>query len=217
MGFRLYSWRHFDRLYLMTSRHYSIFGLAGPLIFWCAYFVMAGLRPEYSFLTKAVSELGSTDAPNKWCWNILGYIVPGLLISVYSYGLFKSLSNEQGNKLPLIGMVFSGLLMAFSGVFPGDFENKRSTTMLLHTIGSFGSYIFFLMGAFTYPSLMRKSGYWAKSIKPTLTFTWLTILFGAWPFVFPNTPAVGQRLVFFFFFAWIFYTAWRLYKKPNSI
>jgi len=88
--------------------------------------------------------------------------------------------------------------------------------MLFHTIGSFGSYIFFLIGAFTYPGQMKKTDYWKQSIKPTLIFTWLTIVFGAWPFVFPNIPALGQRLVFFFYLFWIFYTALRLYKRTES-
>ena len=199
----------------MTVRQYSIFGLLGPIIFWLTYFIMASLRPEYSFLTKAISELGSLDASNKWTWNILGYVLTGLLISIYSYGLFKSISNGQGSKLPLISFILSGLFMSLSGIFPGDFDNRQSTTMLFHTIGSFGSYIFFLIGAFTYPRQMKRTEYWRQSIKLTLTFTWLTILFGSWPFIFPKTPALGQRFVFFFYLLWIFYTALRLYKKTE--
>jgi hypothetical protein len=101
--------------------------------------------------------------------------------------------------------------MAFSGIFPGDFENKKSLTMLLHTIGSFGSCIFFLIGAFTYPKQMKKSVYWKNAIRPTLVFTWLTIVFGSWGFIFPNMPAVGQRIVFAFYFLWIIFTAYKLY------
>ena len=38
---------------------------------------------------QTVSELGSLDAPDKWVWNILGYMLVGLMIAVYSFGLFK--------------------------------------------------------------------------------------------------------------------------------
>jgi len=65
--------------------------------------------------------------------------------------------------------------------------------MLLHIIGSFGSYIFFLIGAFTFPKLMKKSTYWKSAIKPTLTLIWLTIVFGGWVFIFPTIPSVGQK------------------------
>ena len=75
---------------------------------------MSNLRPEYNLFHKAVSELGSLDAPNKWTWNILGYILTGILIAVYSFGLFKNISNGQESKLPLIGFVLSGLFMSIS-------------------------------------------------------------------------------------------------------
>lgn len=200
----------------MTNKQYAIFGFMAPALFWSTYLIMSNLRLEYSFLTKAVSELGSLDAPNKWTWNILGYVIPGLMISIYSYGLFQSVSDGHGSKLPLVSFILSGLLMSFSGVFPGDFDNKQSTTMALHTVGSFGSYFFFLVGSFTYPRHMEKTHYWKPAIRPTLIFTWMTILFGSWPFVFPATPAAGQRLVFFFYFLWIFYTALRLYKRTDA-
>lgn len=200
----------------MTRKHYAIFGLIAPVLFWITYFIMASARPEYSFQTKAISELGSVDAPYKWAWNILGYGVTGLFISIYGYGLFQSVSQNTGSKLPLIGIMLSGLFMALSGIFPGDFDNRQSVTMLMHTIGSFGSYLFFLLGAFTYPQQMKKSRYWQTVTKLTLVFTWLTILFGAWPFLFPAIPAVGQRFVFLFYFGWIFYTALKLYREPKA-
>lgn len=201
----------------MTPRHYALIGMVAPILFWGTYFIVAGLRPEYSFYTKAISELGSVDAPNKWVWNSLGYGVTGLLISVYSYGLFKSVAGTGASKLPLIGLVLSGLFMSIAGIFPGDFDNKQSTTMLLHTIGSFGSYLFFLLAAFSYPKHMKASAYWKQASRPTLLFTWLTILFGAWPFLFPSMPAVGQRFVFLFYFIWIFYLAIKLYRHPYEI
>lgn len=199
----------------MTNKHYAIAGLIAPILFWLTYIILSNLRPEYSFLTKAVSELGSLDAPNKWTWNVLGYSIPGLLISFFSFGLFKSISKSEGNKWQLYGIFLSGAFMAVSGIFPGDFDNRQSLTMLLHTIGSFGSYIFFLVGAFSYPIQMRKSGYWKSAVTPTILFTCSTILFGAWPFVFPQTPGVGQRFVFFFYFLWIFYTAYKLLKTQQ--
>lgn len=200
----------------MTNKTYAVIGISATILFWATYIIMSNLRPEYSLFHKAVSELGSLDAPNKWIWNILGYILTGILIAVYSFGLFKNISNGQESKLPLIGFVLSGLFMSLSGIFPGDFDNRQSTTMILHTVGSFGSYLFFLIGAFTFPKQMKKSEYWKKSIRPTLIFTWLTILFGSWPFIFTSYPSLGQRIVFFFYLLWIFYTALQLYKQPET-
>jgi hypothetical membrane protein len=175
---------------------------------------MSSLRPEYSFLTKAISELGTVEAPNMWWWNVFGYTLPGLMIAIFGIGLFNNVSPDGKNKFPMIGIFGSGLFMSFSGIFPGDMENMQSLTTYLHLVGSFGSYIFFLIGAFTFPKQMRKSDYWHSSSGITLTLTWATILFGAWPFIFPHMPGVGQRLVFMFYFLWIFYTAFKLFKVP---
>lgn len=199
----------------MSQRTYSILGIAIPFVFLITYLAMSLIRPEYSMLTKAISELGSLDAPNKWIWNIFGYILPGILIAIYANELYKNVVKDKASKLPLYGIMMSGVFMAISGLFPGDFDNRGSLTMTLHTIGSIGSYVFFLIGAFTYPKLMQQTIYWKKVKNPTLIFTYLTIVLGSWPFIFPNVPAVGQRLVFFFYFLWIFYTAMKLYKRPR--
>ncbi|MFY0674835.1 MAG: DUF998 domain-containing protein [Bacteroidia bacterium] len=201
----------------MTKKQYSIIGIFAPILFWTFYFTLANQKEGYSYLTKAISELGSINTPNKWLWNTFGYIIPGGLISVFGYGLFKHLAVKNSSKTPLFGIVFSGIFMALSGFFPGDFENKQSLTMLLHSVGSFGSYISFLLAAFTFPSLMKTSSYWKSAIRPSLMFTWLTIIFGTWPFIFPNTPAAGQRIVFAFYFIWIGFNALKLNRMPKHI
>lgn len=203
----------------MTNKVYGIIGMASPIVFLTTYVILSSMRPEYSMFTKAISELGSVDAPKKWIWNSFGYILTGLLITIYALGLYKNIVIEKSSKLPLYGILLSGVFMAIAGIFPGDFNNRESSTMLLHTAGSTGSYIFFLIGAFTYPKLMNKTDYWKKAKKPTLIFTYLTIVFGAWAFIFPNIPALGQRIVFFFYFLWIFYTAIKLFnhQKENPV
>lgn len=201
----------------MSNKQYALIGFLAPTIFWVTYFTMANQRAEYSFLTKAISELGSIDAPNKWTWNILGYILTGFCISIFSIGLYKKIKTDNSDKLPFIGLLLSGVFMAISGIFPGDFENKNSLTMLLHSVGSFGSYIFFLISAFTLPKQLRKIAYWATAVPSLLIFTWLTILFGSWAFIFPDIPAVGQRIVFAFYFLWIIFTAYKLYFATDDV
>ena len=203
----------------MTNKSYGIIGIAAPIVFLITYLTLASIRPEYSMFTKAISELGSLDAPNKWLWNSFGYILPGMLITVYAIGLYKNVAVTKSSKLPLYGILLSGIFMTISGIFPGDFDNRQSTTMLLHTLASFGSYIFFLIGALAYPKIMNQTDYWKRAKKPTLIFVYLTIIFGTWVFIFPNIPALGQRIVFLFYFLWIFYTAIKLYhhQKENPV
>lgn len=199
----------------MTNKLYALAGLAAPLLFWLTYFILAARRPAFSFLYKAISELGSVDAPDLWVWNVFGYIIPGCLIAIFSVGLYRNIVPVGHARSALVGLVASGLLMALAGIFPGDFNDRQSVTMLLHTLGSFGSYLGFLVGAFAFHTQMKLNKNWASAALPTLLFTWMTIVFGAWPFVFPDFPAAGQRLVFGFYFLWITYTAFRLYHTRS--
>lgn len=200
----------------MTTKNFAVIGILAPIVFLFTYLIMANLRPEYSLLYKQISELGSLDAPNKWVWNIFGYIIPGILVSIYSIGLYKSIISKKSNKWPLIGIFLSGVFMSFSGIFPADMDDRTSSTTLLHMMGSYGSYLFFLIGTFTYPKLMNLNSYWKNGNLILLLFVWLTIVFGSWHWVFPNIPSVGQRITFFFYFTWIFYTAIKLYKLPKE-
>lgn len=201
----------------MTKNMYAYAGIAAAGIFWITYFLLSMSRPEYSVWYKAVSELGSMDVADKWLWNMGGYIVPGLLIVLFSIGLYRYTATEEGgNRFPLIGLLGSGVLMSVAGIFPGDFDNRQSTTMLLHTIGSFGSYLFFLVGAFTYPARMRASLYWKKMVRPALLCTWVTIVAGSWPMIVPSAPAFGQRIVFAGYFLWILLAAFRLLNQPTQ-
>lgn len=200
----------------MTNRNFAIIGLFAPISFLITYLIMANAKPEYSFLYKQISELGSVDAPNKWIWNIFGYIIPGLCISVFSLGLYKSVIFVKSSKLPLIGIFLSGLFMTFSGIFPANMGDRFSETTILHMVGSYGSYIFFLIGSFTYPKLMKFNSYWKNSNVPLLVLVWLTIVFGSWYYMFPNIPSVGQRITFFLYYAWICHTSTKLYKLPKD-
>lgn len=196
----------------MNQKQYAVLGLFAPFVFLTTYILLSTQRAGYSPLTKAISELGAVDAPDPWMWNVFGYVLPGISIALFAIGLRRDILTEQNQSLPFWGICLSGIFMAFSGVFPGDFNDKSSLTMLLHTIVSFGSYMAFLTGAFTYPSVMKESAYWKKAVAPTLLFAWLTILFGAWPLLFPHMPALGQRFVFLFYFCWIGFTAYKLYR-----
>ena len=143
----------------MNNKLYASAGLFAPILLWTTYFIMANQRPEYSYLYKQISELGAVDAPNKWTWNIFGYIIPGILISIFSIGLYKSMALKNSSKLPLVGIFLTGFFMMLSGIFPANMDNRQSTTTILHMVGSYGSYLFFLIGTFTYPKLMKQSTY----------------------------------------------------------
>ena len=187
----------------MISRNkIGLIALATPLWFVAVYLVMSSRRPEFSHLTKAISELGSLDAPDRWFWNVLGYILPGLAIALLGLGLKWDFARADRKALgPAMALVASGLFMALAGVFPGDFENRTSTTMILHTVGSLGSFAAFLVAGFWLPGVFRAREDWRWVAWPSLALVVASIAAG---FVRTGAaPGLGQRLGFVIFFAWI--------------
>ena len=131
---------------------------ATPVWFLAVYLTMSAVRPEYSHLTKAISELGSWDAPKSLGVERSGLYPAGPRGEPLRRGPFCELSPKA--RISSAALVLSGLLMALSGAFPGDFENRQSPSMLMHLVGSLGSYIAFLVAGFGLPRVMRASPAW---------------------------------------------------------
>jgi hypothetical membrane protein len=188
--------------------------MAVPVWFAAVYLILAGLRPEYSHLTKAISELGSLDAPRAWVWNLGGYIIPGAVVSLLGFGLGRHFVRQAGIRLASWALIASGLLMALSGVFPGDFENRTSFTMLMHSLGSLGSFVAFLLGAFALPSIWRRSAPWRPLTWPALALVLGSILTGF--LRSGEAPGLGQRLGFGCFFLWVALVGYGLYRNAGN-
>jgi hypothetical membrane protein len=176
---------------------------------------MASTRPDFAHATKAISELGSVDTPNGWIWNICGYMIPGTIVASLGWGLGSHFCNTKGARFVSYSLMASGLLMAFSGLFPGDFQNRTSFTMILHAIGSFGSFIFFLACGFSIPSLLRRFPNWEAYAWPSLALVVLSIASGF--LRTGNAPGIGQRLGFACYFLWVGMMGLALLRNGTSV
>lgn len=187
---------------MISRKNIGLIALATPFWFVAVYLAMSSRRPEFSHLTKAISELGSLDAPDRWFWNVLGYILPGLAIALLGLGLKWDFAQANRKALvPGVALVASGLFMAMSGVFPGDFENRDSSTMILHTVGSLGSFVAFLFAGAWLPRVFLARESWRWVAWPSLALVVASVLAG---FIRSGAaPGLGQRLGFALFFAWI--------------
>lgn len=199
----------------MNYKQYAFIGWASGILFWAAYFVMSSIRSDYYHRYKAVSELGSVGAPYAILWNITGFIFVGILISFFSVGLQKSISSSSGKGRAAFYFLFSaGLCWVFAGVFPGNFEDKASLTMILHGVGSLGSGLLFIFAVFSYVPAMRSSLYWRSSVMPSISIAVIFILSG---FLRSGAaPALGQKIGFLIFFIWVTYMACKLYKSSAN-
>jgi len=195
------------------NKRFALLGLVGVGLSAGTIVGMAALRTDgYSHLTKAVSELGSADAPHRAWFNWLGYIVPGLLIAGFSYGLHQALAAPGVGKAWAGLLALSGLLLALAGAFPVDLDQRASFSSLLHTLGALGSGLAWLGCAGTIGRALRQHPAWADLRAPLRWLVGLAVaavlLVGV---VSPATPALGQRISFAAYFLFVGILAQRLY------
>lgn len=201
---------------MLSRKSIGLIALATPVWFVTVYLVMSSRRPEFSHLTKAISELGSWDAPDRWFWNVLGYILPGLSIALLGIGMkWEFATASRRAVVPAMALGACGLFMALSGVFPGDFENRTSLTMILHTVGSLGSFVGFLVAGFWLPSVFRSCASWRWVAWPSLALVVASILAG---FMRSGAaPGLGQRIGFAFVFAWVGLVGYALMRSNRNV
>jgi hypothetical membrane protein len=198
----------------MRLRFAGFLGMVAPLWFAASYFLVSSLRNDYRHFNMAISELGTVGAPNALLWNVLGYILPGAAIAYLGW-VSQSLLPVSRLRFVVAGSIaMSGVMMLVSGVFPGDFENRTSATMIIHTAASILSYLFFLIGGFGLALISAKSEVFRGLHYPLLGALLLSLLTG---FVrYGNLPGLGQRITFGCYFAWLALYGWGVSRSSKG-
>jgi hypothetical membrane protein len=168
--------------------------MAANLLFWPALVLFAALRPDYSHFTKAVSELGAFGAPNMWAWNLLGFMLPGVLLAFAGWDIGRRMAPEA---ILLPGLLMlGGLMMAFAGLFPADMADRAGLWTRLHLVGAFGSLAAWLLAIVLIA--VRVRGPWRDAA--LVAMACVVALATAVLTSSPHSPALTQRLMFGAFF-----------------
>lgn len=191
-----------------------LLGWAGPaaaVLFAASLVGFAAIRTDgYTHGTKAVSELGAIGAPNALAFNLLGFILPGLLIAVLATELHRALSTRIGPAL----LAFSGLSCAVAGIFPVDVMVPDSTTSILHIIGAQFSGLGFAAAVFPLGAAMRRHPGLEALGRATPWFVLFLVINIAWQIAWQATgivlPGWGQRIGFAGYFLWMALAGWQL-------
>ena len=179
----------------MTDKTNGLIGISAVVIGVSAIIIMAELRTDgYDHFHKAVSELGSLDAPDRWIFNILGFILPGILISIFSFNLLKEFRSYPIKSYPFYLFIFTGLLLTLAGLFPINMEDKKSLTSIMHSIGALGGGVFWFLCALTLWWQLKKNNIWKNTAISTFLIPFIMIV--AMSFVSENTPGLSQRILF---------------------
>lgn len=189
----------------MPSRTAALLGVSANVLFWVSVVTFAALRPDYAHATKAVSELGAWGAPNMWAFNVLGYIVPGLLLATCGWLLGRAAKSNTVAAL----LALSGMGVAVAGAFPADMNDYRSFTTMGHLVGSTGSLAAWALALVGAMLLARKS--WPALAMLSAAVFALTI--GAF-FLYETLPSgIVQRITFGVFFAYFLAASLMLWRR----
>ena len=118
---------------LVNARRVWVCSLLAATVFWTALVAFGILRADYSQLTKAVSELGAVGAPHALAWNVLGFIVPGLLLAACGLAIATAFDGF-GNVLRWL-LTGSGVAFAGTGVFPAVMQYGSPLMQAPSTVG----------------------------------------------------------------------------------
>lgn len=181
--------------------------LAAPLagsIFGASIVAFAAVRTDgYTHGTKAVSELGAVGAPSALAFNLLAFILPGLMVALFGVVLARCADNKVGPSL----LAGSGLLVALAGIFPVDLDNDTALTTLGHALGVVGSGLLWIISLFWMGPLFSRHFGLARWGRITPLFALFLFVHVTWQATFQATglvlPGYGQRIGFFGYFLWL--------------
>ncbi len=175
-----------------VARWLALAGVLGPLLF-VAVFTLAGLlRPGYSPIHQAISDLGV--GPNGWLLDISA-VITGLLLIGFAVSVALSLQAV----LPpgwrwLIAVLFTlhGLGLAIAGIF-----TEAPSTLTIHwlvgaNVSFFGPVVAFLVIGLALRRDARRRR-WGISLLIASLLTLVLIAIMNWVFT-PDTPLAPMRL-----------------------
>lgn len=171
----------------------------------------------YSQLAYPVAVLGAVGMPHAAAFNVLGFVVPGLLLAVVAMTLYLRLPAGAGGSAHIGAWVllFSTLAFAAQGVFPLDLDDLDATTGRLHV--TTWSLWWLTTGAGV---VLLASGLWRLHTRRRWAVLALVVA-AAVPFFALFTPAawgsaVPQRIAYAFWFGWWWLAARDLSRNAIS-
>jgi len=196
----------------MTEKRLAWCGILAPGVLILASAVFSLLTPNYSHLTNAISELGAEGAPLAVGWNIVGFILVGLLIVAFAWGLHVTIRNQAGVSIVPLLVGLSGIGWMGLGIFPAEAGFQPSIRTTLHFVMVSVNYLPFIAVAFIFAFRLRSDSYWKRWIVFSTAMGLLAIL----SFFIPRTVPAGlsQRIGLGAYFVWLFVMSYALLRKP---
>jgi hypothetical membrane protein len=190
---------------------------AAATIFLLGVIGFAAHGPEgYAHGTQMVSELGALGAPHALAFNILVFIVPGLLIA--TFGL--ALRQELGPSSSAILISLSGLSLVSVALFPIDPGFRDAPTNVLHSVFAQFCGSAFVMALILHSGALRAHPRLGTLGRITPWFASVLIIKAAWHLFWAPGQMLeagwNERLNLAAYFAWMTLASWRLLQALRA-
>jgi len=197
-----------------TNRLLLLGGVTGPLIFLLAFTVAGLLRPDYSPIHQAISDLGVGSNP--WLLNV-PLVLLGALIVAFCVGFARVLGPRLGNPwrwvCPVL-LALPGLGYAWAGIF-----TEAPATMTLHWVVGMplvglGAIAGFLITGLRLRRIESLRGLGTYSVVAgLLTLALIVVMFSTWMLGFGG---LTERVFFVEILAWYVVAALRLLRREPT-
>jgi hypothetical membrane protein len=206
----------------MNRRLVGFFGIGAWVLFWVASVVLAAFRPSYSHVVNTISELGAVGTPHATAWNVLGFIIPGVLLALTGATIARTANPEPSlsRTLATVLLVLCGLAVAGQGVMPAEMANGvadvTSTSTRAHFVSSLISAAAWALGALLLVGPMKRNPNWQSLyiVSPVLVLLTLLTSFalrGALP------DGLAQRIGNAFFCGWFILMSLKLVRLETQL
>lgn len=197
-------------------RWLALGGVVGPIPFLSVLTILGFLRPGYSQISQAGSDLGI--GPNAWIQN-LSFLITGLLLIAFAIGFFLGMDQilQKGWRLTcLVLLTLAGGGFIFAGIF-----TEAPATVMLHWV--LGFLLAFLSPIVVCVIVGRQwrhvsewRGYGRYSMFTALGVVAFILL--SYAFFIPGSPLSGlqvgglvERVLLLVVFVWYVIIGWRLF------
>jgi hypothetical membrane protein len=193
----------------LTEKNIGIFGLLSVLILTTTLLVFGLLNSDFSFWEDFISKLGAKGEPNAFWFNLIGFVVVGILLFIFGLSYGKLLKD----KLLSILLSLFGLGFAFTAI-PIDMEFSRTSVSKAHIVAICLGLAFWLFGLSRLgynQNLKRRIRTRANLTAVILVLSMIGFVFGFW------SMPITHRLVFIIVFGWTAITSIELiYNKKAA-
>ena len=204
------------------ARWLALGGMLGPILFVAAFIVGGVLRPGYSPIHQAISDLGV--GPNPWLLNV-PLVLLGVFLSAFAMSFFRSLRptlSQTWRWVCAVLLACTGLGFADAGIF-----TEAPATVALHWMVGMTLVVLGSVGGFLVTGLaLRRDRQWRgwstySLVASLVTLVLIAVMFWVWT---PGTPlaplelgGLMERVLFIEILAWYVAFGWRLFRSvPNS-